>query len=207
MKLVLMRFPPRHMEHEMSKSIDDAHASISLLLMFCMFALSGCGRPKHDPLTGRLNDTEYVRERLAMGTTWKDGVDYPIDKDALILTALQMGSRVETIELLLKAGANPNARGSLQKTLLFFAAWNGTVDVADALIAAGADVNATDLSDNNALREAIVGQHPKLVERLLDAGTSPVQLNDDGESMADLAHEFGSDEIKGLFLAALEKSD
>lgn len=169
----------------------------------CLSIFLGCGGPTSDPLPGRLNDTEYVRQRLAQGTTWKDGEELPIDKEELLLFAVSDGDApVETVRVLLQSGADPDARESLlNKTPLFLAAYEGRVEIVQALIASGADVNAVDRFGNNALREAISAGHHDIVRLLLEAGAKPNQVNQDGESMADLASKYGTAEIQALFTA------
>lgn len=71
---------------------------------------------------------------------------------------------------LIKDGANVNAE-DMGKTVLLFAVSNGNVEVAKALIAAGADVNLRGTSyQRTPLSEAVFRNNSKMVELLLDHG-------------------------------------
>ena len=59
----------------------------------------------------------------------------------------------------------------------------------DTLLKAGADINASDKRQRNALYLAIAGNHEKVANQLLDAGVSPVNILIDGKSEIMLASE------------------
>jgi uncharacterized protein len=67
--------------------------------------------------------------------------------------------------------AAPIARGGL--TALLFAARQGEIDAAKALLDAKADINAVDSDGNNALTLAILNTHYDLTEMLIDRGADP----------------------------------
>lgn len=67
--------------------------------------------------------------------------------------------------------AAPIARGGL--TALLFAARQGQIDAAKALLDAKADINAVDSDGNNALILAILNSHYDLAQMLLDRGEDP----------------------------------
>jgi uncharacterized protein len=59
---------------------------------------------------------------------------------------------VDAVNLLLKAGANPNAKSSEGDTVLHLAAFDGKLDIVRALVAAGADLDAKDKAGLTALQ-------------------------------------------------------
>ena len=76
--------------------------------------------------------------------------------------------------MLLTAGANPNSAVSTGETVLMTAARTGSVPIVQALLASGANVNASEsLHAQNALMWAIAQQHAEVV-RLLIAGGADV---------------------------------
>jgi hypothetical protein len=97
------------------------------------------------------------------------------------LFAATMANRPRAVEALLQNGANPNQRftyrspvdGSTEadRVALHYA---HSVDVATALINAGADVNAADVSGTMPLMRAAFHGHIAVVRALLVAGASPL---------------------------------
>ena len=69
---------------------------------------------------------------------------------------------------LIAAGANIHSPSTIGFTPLLFAASNGDIEAATALIAAGADVNASGSDGTHALPLAIVAGHDELARFLLD---------------------------------------
>jgi ankyrin repeat protein len=77
------------------------------------------------------------------------------------------------VELLLNAGANPNARIATGETPIMTCASSGNADAVRALIARGADVNAKEPSQNqDALMWAASERHPNVVRLLVEAGAN-----------------------------------
>jgi ankyrin repeat protein len=67
----------------------------------------------------------------------------------------------------------PGARAEPEEMSLQVAAYLGSLKVAEALIAAGADVNAVDGSGGTALHHAVRGQKLPMVMFLLESGAKP----------------------------------
>ena len=76
--------------------------------------------------------------------------------------------------MLLAAGADPNAPGwGYGETALTFAALNGDTASVEALIAAGAEVDAETTGGRTAAMMAEALGHAEVVERLAQAGARP----------------------------------
>lgn len=76
--------------------------------------------------------------------------------------------------------AAPISRGGL--TALIFAARQGSIESARALIDAGADINQGDADGNTPLLIAILNNHDELAQILIDKGADVNQVNKDGRS-------------------------
>ena len=91
-------------------------------------------------------------------------------KDTALIVASNNG-HTEIVEMLLKAGANVDARNKYCYTALIEASWGSHVDIIRMLLKAGADVNAQNHFGYTALIEASInGNTTDIVEMLLDAG-------------------------------------
>lgn len=107
------------------------------------------------------------------------------------------GDALGSARALLDAGAEVNAvsRNDFSVMPLHSAVAGGHRDVVWALIAAGADVNATQLHGFRPLHGAAQNGDDETVDRLLTAGTDPEATNDAGRTAADLADEAGHAEL------------
>jgi len=76
--------------------------------------------------------------------------------------------------------AAPISRGGL--TALVFAARQGSMEAAKALLDAGADINQGDADGNNPLLIAILNNHDELAMMLIDRGADVNAVNKDGRS-------------------------
>ena len=79
-------------------------------------------------------------------------------------------NNVALLEILLKAGADPNAQDETTLRALHYTARRGSTKTAVALIEAGAEINAQDQYGFTALHEAVLGNYPELVKELLARG-------------------------------------
>lgn len=83
---------------------------------------------------------------------------------------------LETVELLLKRGANPNLVVGESFTALMLAAFNGYVEIVKTLLAWGAKTDLTNDLGDTALRGAWGNEHDSTVDLLLDSGRLNLEL-------------------------------
>ncbi|MBX3276458.1 MAG: ankyrin repeat domain-containing protein [Acidobacteria bacterium] len=86
-----------------------------------------------------------------------------------LINAINTGDEKKAI-LLLKKGANPNARDELTQPAIAAAAYFGRERIVRALLASGADFRAVDSDGLNVLHAAAAGGHPVIASLLLDRG-------------------------------------
>lgn len=90
--------------------------------------------------------------------------------ETALIEATNKGN-TEIVEMLLKAGANVDARNKYCYTALIEASWGSHIDIVRMLLKAGADVNAQNHFGYTALIEASInGNTTDIVKMLLDAG-------------------------------------
>jgi uncharacterized protein len=112
-------------------------------------------------------EVAVLDELLAKGTLKAD------ERDAFGQTALSYTRDPAVVAVLLRHGADPDARDSDGDTLLMEAARAGNADLARTLVAGGADVNAFNRGWGRpvtALTDAVESGHQELVDLLLAAG-------------------------------------
>ena len=108
--------------------------------------------------------------------------------------------KLETVQWLLAHGANIDARNEGRVTALHISIEEGEIEVALALIAAGADVNVQTSNlnrDTPLILAAKLGHVPRLIEALLDAGADPMVRDAAGRSAIDCAAD--CEELRVLF--------
>jgi len=113
----------------------------------------------------------------------------------------------QIVRILVAAGANIEQRtnnGVYSETALELAAYNGNAQTTDALIAAGADVNAaTPKTKSTPLMVASRRGFGRVVEALLAAGADVNARNARGTTALDLAVARGHDEVADILRQAL----
>ena len=173
------------------------------VMLVCLIACSP-ERPPQPPRDrifsrSKITDVDYVQQRLDQGLDPNLTNNQLSNQDRLLTYAVRHGA-TGTVRLLLSAGADVDSRSvHLNKTPLFQAAFDGHLQIAKILVAHGADVNATDSWGNNPLRDAIVGNDPRMVQFLLQAGSDPDHRNREGETMAEIARAHASPEVEAMF--------
>ena len=123
-------------------------------------------------------------------------------RSLLMHAVLAMAPDPSIVKLLIDRGADVNAVDRLHKsTALHFAASLGRLDLATALLDAGAAVDPTDSFGNTPLWEAAM--RPKasaaIISELLRRGADPTKKNCQGVSPFDIAKEGEHRELVALF--------
>jgi len=102
-----------------------------------------------------------------------------------MIKAAKNGDAAAVREFLAKDPALVNARDSDESTPLHCAAWKGHVEVASALLDAGADIEASNQNDHwgtTPLHAAAHGNQRAVVELLLRRGANVAALNPHGRT-------------------------
>jgi len=118
----------------------------------------------------RKGDVPAMESAIAAGAKVTD-VDRATGRDALHWAARE--GKVESIDLLVKAGADIKAQDRTGKTALGIAAEAGRVDAVKTLLKAGSDVNHRDRIQGSALLWASGLGNAETVKTLIDAGADP----------------------------------
>jgi len=139
---------------------------------------------------GKYLSKDEIREILGLPVKIEESI---ID-DEKLMRASEKGD-AETVEILLKQGANPNYRNKDGRTPLHFAAYNGRADVAELLIRHGADVNARDNDGRTPLRIAAYNGHVDVVKLLLERGADLNAKNSENKTPLDVARERGQSDV------------
>ena len=115
-------------------------------------------------------------------------------------TALHLAAffaKAEAARTLLDAGAPVDAvaRNEMRVQPLHSAAASRQTEICVLLLAAGADVNATQAGGYTPLHAAAQNGDPEMVELFLSAGADPVAQTDDGKTAAVIANEAGHPDV------------
>jgi len=142
----------------------------------------------------QLGTPQMIQEALDIGADANAGNDIGITP---LMYAAGRANTPETIAILVKAGADVNARtyNDGVTALMFAALYNRNPEVFSTLAKAGADVNARDNDGWTALTIAVrYNRSPRVVSALLNAGAT-----DNGDrKVMDLARERGNEEIVSI---------
>ena len=93
-------------------------------------------------------------------------------KSTALMWAVSEAHR-DVVDVLLDVGADPHVSTTKGLTPLLYAAGNGDIETAKALIAAGVDVNETGTDDTHALPYAIIARQDEFALFLLEQGADP----------------------------------
>ncbi len=119
-------------------------------------------------------------------------------------TALMLASwknQAAAVRWLLERGAQPN-RPARAWSALHYAAFAGHAELAETLLAAGADVNARSTNGSTVVMMAAREGHADLAQRLLAAGANPALKNDYGDDAVAWAMRQGHYGIARAFAGA-----
>lgn len=182
-------------------------------------SVRGAGEGARGPAVGYVGATGFVPDRRSSGSVSATDVLQPAGTgDPATLAALllagddpncvhpQSGATplhnacfcdsVEHVKVLLAHGANPSLRytyrsfvdGRVEPDLVALMIAR-SVDVALALLHAGADPNATDGLGRTPLMRAVLAGPPGQVQRLLEAGADPLRRSHSGVTAADIVRD------------------
>ncbi len=148
------------------------------------------------------NDIWAIRESLAAGADVN-----AVESGWTPLVTATVRGNVDAVEMLLKAGANPNLEDIYPQIPLYYAAREGHMRIMQMLLNAGADVNGHRESLITPLYGAVVfsGTAKGGIERvkvLLAAGARVNWRNQDGETPLFFAARHGDPEVVQLLIAA-----
>lgn len=133
---------------------------------------------------GRLEAVKFLADKVA--------IDIPLNTNASPLyVACQNGHR-QVVEVLLKAGANPNLETEDKATPLFIAAQMGHGAIVKMLLANGADVEILNFTNASPLFIASQHNHVDIVKVLLEASPCVNSQTKSGASPTYIAAQEGS---------------
>jgi len=133
----------------------------------------------------------------------RDLLGIPVKIESIIDEKLMRASErgdAESVEMLLKKGANPNYRDNDGFSPLHFAAFYGRAKVAEILIRQGAEVNARDNDGNTPLHFAALAGDAKVAELLIRHGAEVNAKNNYGSTPLHTAAKWGNVEVVKLLL-------
>ena len=128
-----------------------------------------------------------------------DPVETRRGQNALMWAAAE--SHSEAVDVLLKAGANPNSFSKAGFAPLVFAAENGDVKTAVSLIAAGADINYEVPRAANVLLVALMAKQPKMADLLIEKGAAVTGRDRAGNTALHIAAQQGDLDMVKLLIS------
>ena len=118
------------------------------------------------------------------------------------ITPLHVAAQLESdviCQLILREGADVNARDFLQQTPLHKAAQGRRLSVASSLISAGADIEARDLEQRTPLYYAVARNSIPLAKLLLGHGADSLVLDKSGISLREVAERANAPGMASMF--------
>lgn len=127
-----------------------------LAALFAVLWLAGCNLQPDDPLIGaaRSGDTRSLKKLLARGAD--PDRRWGVNNWTPLMHAIHKNQKA-SVEVLIAAGADMNARCGDGMTALMMAAGYGYADIVRVLLDRGADVHAETSGGDNALTMAVGG--------------------------------------------------
>ena len=128
----------------------------------------------------------------------EDYIKFPSPFTSHYRSVSSEGCIVDMVSLLLKNGADVNAKSDDNTTALMVASDKGHTRVVSLLLQNGADVNPKDIWGDTALMAASERGHIEIVLMLLDWNADVNVINDNGHTAIDFANERGHVEIQNI---------
>jgi ankyrin repeat protein len=123
------------------------------------------------------------------------------------LAAAVSADSLETVKLLLGAGASVNNGTDVQRTAIIWAAWGKDIKILELLIKSKADVNAPDFDGTRALHIAAQRGWDEAVSKLVAAGADLEATDSQGQTALHLAAQSGAAGAIRILLKAGAKVD
>jgi ankyrin repeat protein len=144
--------------------------------------------PRKRPMIFLALDEEFASREVAK---LFPGADYSTPGDLTPMETWEYHKRFQDkmIITLLEAGADPDAKGPRNETLLHIGAQTGRTDLMKALFRADADVNADDGFGSTPLHWAVKAKKVEAVELLLQNGADPALKDKQGKKPIDYARD------------------
>lgn len=120
---------------------------------------------------------EHEKGQLAALLRERGSKESPGTRSAALRIAVRRGLLAEVKSFLAREPELVNATDDLRRSALLIAALQGSVPLAEALLAVGAQVNAADFGDNTPLHGAALAGNAELVKLLLAKGADAKRVN------------------------------
>ena len=118
-----------------------------------------------------------------------------------LIEALRFG-RPEMVAILVKGGADVNARDSHGTSMLYRAIKSEDPEKVNILLDAGADVNHKNTDGPVLLHQAIISDNPEIVRTVIDAGVDVNARDANGISLLSIAIQYDNPEVVRVFIDA-----
>ena len=118
-----------------------------------------------------------------------------------LIWALRFG-RPEMVAILVKGGADVNARDSHGTSMLYRAIKSEDTEKVNILLDAGADVNHKNTDGPRLLHQAILSDNPEIVWTVIDAGVDVNARDANGISLLGIAIQYDNPEVVRVFIDA-----
>lgn len=163
------------------KNARDSHASALLRILRVVFRKRAT-EALWMSAGSESNEYDRVQAAITLGADVNETLIINVDGDYK-LTALMMAAtrgHEDVVRLLLRHGADPNAKITDEKTTLMMAAHVGEEKIVEMLLKAGADPDEACVYKRTALLDAANMGFPNVVEVLLDYGADPDKTGQNG---------------------------
>lgn len=115
------------------------------------------------------------------------------NEERIVVLDIVADRHIETIKMLVTAGADVNAKTNDGATPLRLAAFHGCADIIEVLLATGADINVRDDEGWTPLHEVACGGYTEIVRTLITAGADKTIKDIDGRNAYDVGYDLPRD--------------